>query len=221
MLTFFPTKLADLGLSRSNAEDNAETLNKVRGTYQYSAPETYQSKVKYTAKSDVYSIAIIFWELAMRGITGEYQVPFKEYNLPMPFQILIKVAKEDLRPTISPKCPEPFKELITTVWDKNPTKRPSISKLIEILRNMIVTEYFPNKYEWDSALSCGPKDSAHYEKYKLLVSAYNEQESKRNQSNVSPKHLTGLDTTTNSGWHNQSIRDLKNMNSKLNENENN
>ena len=82
--------MADLGLSREDKEDNSETLNKVRGTYQYSAPETYQSKVKYSAKSDVYSIGIILWELATRAIEGEYKTPFKEYNLPMPFQILIK-----------------------------------------------------------------------------------------------------------------------------------
>jgi len=49
-------KLCDLGLARSVAPttDNMATLGKVRGTYQYTAPELY-SKQQYTAKADIVS----------------------------------------------------------------------------------------------------------------------------------------------------------------------
>ena len=41
------------------------TLGKIRGTYAYCAPEIYFGS-QFTNKSDVYSIAVIFWEIITR-----------------------------------------------------------------------------------------------------------------------------------------------------------
>ena len=151
---YWNCKIADLGLSRKN-EDNAETLKKMRGTYQYTPPESYQKEQPYTAKSDIYSLAIVFWELIYKCCTGVYMAPFKEYGLSYGFQILIKVAKEGLRPTIHEKCPAVISDLIKQGWDTDPSVRPTAKHIIEKFEEIHKT-YRNEKKEWD--LVCAAKN---------------------------------------------------------------
>ena len=147
---YWNCKIADLGLSRRN-EDNAETLTKMRGTYQYTPPESYRKEVPYSAKSDVYSVSIVYWELMMKCLTGDYHYPFKEHNLPMPFQILIKVAKEGIRPTFPPNCPPLLSDMIQSCWQTDPTLRPDAKQLILKIEELSKT-FIENKKEWDHLL---------------------------------------------------------------------
>ncbi len=56
----------------------------------YSAPEVYYGKA-FNASSDIYSIAIILWELVSRCIKGVYERPFSEYTfISFDFQIVSK-----------------------------------------------------------------------------------------------------------------------------------
>jgi hypothetical protein len=42
----------------------------------------------------VYSVGIVFWEIAQRALTGEYAMPYSEYQeLVFDFQIIIQVGR--------------------------------------------------------------------------------------------------------------------------------
>lgn len=145
-------KVCDFGLSRNVEEDNQNTLNKLRGTYAYSAPEVYHGK-SYTDKADMYSVGIILWELVTRTITGEYQQPFSEYSeLKFGFQIIIKAAKENRRPTIPETCPTSLKAAIEQCWHPDPEVRLTCAALAEEMKN-IHKEYLANKAEWNDLRS--------------------------------------------------------------------
>eukprot|EP01095_Lingulamoeba_sp_RSL-Kostka_P015906 TRINITY_DN749_c4_g1_i1.p1 TRINITY_DN749_c4_g1~~TRINITY_DN749_c4_g1_i1.p1 ORF type:complete len:554 (-),score=165.32 TRINITY_DN749_c4_g1_i1:219-1880(-) len=143
-------KVCDFGLSRFNPESlDDSTLQKVRGTYAYTAPEIYFGK-KYTHKSDVFSLSIVIWEIMMRLYKGEYVRPYAEYpNLRIDFQIIIFSAKKNKRPTIPENCPDFIQDLITECWSKEPDDRPSCSELVQKLEGL-QQEYESNKAQWDS-----------------------------------------------------------------------
>jgi len=129
-------KAADFGLARFKIPDNKSTLNKLRGTYTYSAPESYEGK-EFTTKSDVYSYGIILWELITRCLTGAYHRPYSEYkNLKYDFQIIIQTSKNNLRPTVPDNCPPPFRDLISSCWDPDPRRRHEFNHILEKLLSL-------------------------------------------------------------------------------------
>eukprot|EP00727_Mastigamoeba_balamuthi_P010571 m51a1_g6136 putative ankyrin repeat-containing protein (1719) ;mRNA; f:243843-250315 len=140
-------KITDFGLSRSLA-NNRETLAKVRGTYAYCCPELYFGK-EYTDRSDVYSLSIVLWEMVARALTGEYQRPFAEFpRIQFEFQILLQVAKSNLRPTMPQSCPQELAQLITDCWDPAPERRPSAPEVLDRL-GAIEAVYRAKPKKWE------------------------------------------------------------------------
>jgi len=144
-------KLCDFGLSRFNTKENMETMKQMRGTFAYCDPEVYNGGI-FTAASDLYSLSVIFWEIVNRVIKKKYDQPYSEYkHLTFDFQIIIQAAKEDLRPTISPTCPPPFRDLITKLWNKAQKARPNLDTVIKCL-DIAQDNYAANKSQWDQIL---------------------------------------------------------------------
>jgi len=144
-------KVADFGLARFNNDGNMETLNKMRGTMAYCPPEAYFAQA-FNYKSDVYSLAVILWELVNRCIKSKYEAPFSEYkNLTMDFQIIIQVAKSHLRPTIPATCPAEVRSLIETCWTFEREKRPDASDVQNQLRDLIAL-YETKVADWDKTV---------------------------------------------------------------------
>lgn len=90
---------------------NMSSLGKLRGTYAYCAPEIYFGE-PFTAKSDIYSMGIVFWEIfnryeeyfvaentyKCRLLRKEYDLPFSNHEeLVMEFQVIIAVAQKGTR----------------------------------------------------------------------------------------------------------------------------
>jgi len=142
-------QVCDFGNSRLDDAD-ASTLGKVRGTYAYCAPEVYLGS-KFTTKSDVYSIAIILWELVERCISGKYLKPYYEHaNLTLGYTIIIKTAKNNLRPTFTEKVPPEWRELITRCWDGNPDVRPECGEILDKVTELEKLYKETKAREWDS-----------------------------------------------------------------------
>eukprot|EP01091_Cochliopodium_minus_P004113 TRINITY_DN1402_c0_g1_i1.p1 TRINITY_DN1402_c0_g1~~TRINITY_DN1402_c0_g1_i1.p1 ORF type:complete len:648 (+),score=184.50 TRINITY_DN1402_c0_g1_i1:149-2092(+) len=149
----YTVKVTDFGLSRftEGKQSNVTTLGKLRGTYAYSAPELYFGE-QFTTRADVYSVGVIFWELAYRCITGEYVMPYSEFpEFVFDFQIIIQVAKNSKRPTIPPSCPEAFKNVIVKCWAQKQQDRPEISEVEEDVVKLY-NSYKSNKEEWDKSI---------------------------------------------------------------------
>ncbi|KAH3762168.1 ankyrin repeat protein [Pelomyxa schiedti] len=70
-----------LHFSSATADPTESDINKAI----YSAPEVLQSPDNFTAKSDVYTIGIVFWEILRRCIDGRYSRPwFNVLDMPPP-----------------------------------------------------------------------------------------------------------------------------------------
>ena len=115
-------KIADFGWTRLKAEKMTEKI----GTFQWMAPEVLKTST-YTEKADVFSFAIILWEMAAR------EPPFKNINA---IQVAKMVLLKDLRPTIPKDTPPQFASLMKRCWDRNPALRPSFNKILYELEAM-------------------------------------------------------------------------------------
>jgi Protein tyrosine and serine/threonine kinase len=124
-------KVCDFGLSRTSSLDNQNSLSKLRGTYVYAAPEVYFGD-KYSSKSDIYSMAVVLWELLTRTIRGVYVHPFADHRtaISFEFQIVIEAAK-GLRPTVPASCPQALADLLAWMWATDPKMRPNALQVLD------------------------------------------------------------------------------------------
>lgn len=100
------------------------------GTPIYMAPELMNSS-KYNAKVDVYSFAMVCWELM-----AEKQ-PFHEvkrvWDLP-------RIVVDGLRPTIDETWPRGLQRLIADCWMQSQERRPTMNEVAGVLREMFEKE---------------------------------------------------------------------------------
>uniref|UniRef100_H3A4C8 Receptor-interacting serine/threonine-protein kinase 2 n=1 Tax=Latimeria chalumnae TaxID=7897 RepID=H3A4C8_LATCH len=133
----FHVKIADFGLSKwrqlSITKSSGPKSPVGGGTVIYMPPEEYEPTQKRRAdvKHDIYSYAIIMWEVLSR------KQPFEEATNPM--QIMFSVLKGTRPDTSEESLPldipsrEVMMQLITSSWAQNPSERPSFQKcLIEL-----------------------------------------------------------------------------------------
>lgn len=123
-------KITDFGLSRFT--DQRGDMTAETGTYRWMAPEVnfnttpyvnaeaYVFVVQvirhepYTGKADVYSFAMVLFEMLTR------QQPFAALT---PVQAAFAVARENLRPALPSGMPEALGNLIKCCWQKDPMSR--------------------------------------------------------------------------------------------------
>eukprot|EP00427_Karlodinium_veneficum_P042821 CAMPEP_0169253912 /NCGR_PEP_ID=MMETSP1016-20121227/38874_1 /TAXON_ID=342587 /ORGANISM="Karlodinium micrum, Strain CCMP2283" /LENGTH=400 /DNA_ID=CAMNT_0009335297 /DNA_START=28 /DNA_END=1230 /DNA_ORIENTATION=- len=103
------------------------------GTALWMAPEVLSGN-SYSEKVDVYSFAIVLYEVLCRWI------PFEGSGLE-PVSIAVAVIsgrRPDLRHT-PPDCPSGFRDLMTTCWIHDPAKRPAFDVVLEMLKEVKCT----------------------------------------------------------------------------------
>jgi serine/threonine protein kinase len=138
-------KVCDFGLSRFATGSNVDTLLKCRGTLAYIASEVYNQK-GFFPQSDVYSLAIMMWEVVNRTITGQYLRPY--HDIKMEFVILTQAHTRNRRPPLPDTLPNSFRDLITLCWDADHLKRPDANQLLLELQKLRA-EYYKNRDTWD------------------------------------------------------------------------
>ncbi|CAN9503167.1 unnamed protein product [Ophioblennius macclurei] len=137
----FHVKIADFGLSKwrqlSVSKGSGSKPSEMGGTVIYMPPEEYEPSKSRRAdvKHDMYSYAIIMWEVLSR------QIPFEEVTNPM--QIMFSVLR-GMRPDISHDSlsadipsRETLVSLMTSGWTANPDERPSFLKCLIELEPMV------------------------------------------------------------------------------------
>ncbi|XP_071695955.1 serine/threonine-protein kinase STY17-like [Rutidosis leptorrhynchoides] len=117
-------KVADFGVARVQTESGVMTAE--TGTYRWMAPEVIEHK-PYDHKADVFSFAIVLWEL----LTGE--VP---YSYLTPLQAAVGVVQQGLRPTIPKQTHPKLTELLESCWQQNPTMRPNFTEILDKLKHL-------------------------------------------------------------------------------------
>ncbi|POG82931.1 kinase-like domain-containing protein [Rhizophagus irregularis DAOM 181602=DAOM 197198] len=96
-------------------------LKSIYGNLPYIAPEVIAGK-ETTFKSDIYSIAMLMWEVS----SG--QPPFNNYE--HDYELAMNTVN-GIRPKIVPGTPLEYKNLMKQCWDADPSKRPDSYTLKE------------------------------------------------------------------------------------------
>ena len=116
-------KLADFGLSRDTAKNNAKSYYKKEGgmvPVSWTAPEalTYG---KYTTSNDVWGFGVLCWEVFSFGAQ-----PFAHLNNQ---QVMVSVCRGE-RMEKPELCPEPLWDVLTKCWVDAPDDRIMFSALL-------------------------------------------------------------------------------------------
>ena len=119
----FRIKVTDFGLAKFQGEDKATTFC---GTLPWTSPEILKG-TGYSEKCDVYSFAIVLWELLTK------EEPYLNLNKP---DIIVGVTQNKLRPPIPTNCPITFSQLLSDSWNDNPSLRPSFNEILHRLHQL-------------------------------------------------------------------------------------
>ena len=114
-------KIGDFGLVRVKSYEPSTGMI---GTPQWMAPEVMMCSPTYNQKVDVYSYAIVMWEL----LTNE-----KPYSKIPIQQLPTMIVKDNFRPTIPENTPPKLRDLIVNCWDADPVKRPTFAQILQML----------------------------------------------------------------------------------------
>ena len=123
-------KVSDFGLSRCDALKTSTTTlttkngDGLAGTPAFMAPELLKDNV-FTEKSDVYSYAMVLWELFDGG------VPWAGHK---PLQISFKVVFEHARPPVPPAMPGPLATVMRRAWANDAATRPPFADIVQHVR---------------------------------------------------------------------------------------
>eukprot|EP00698_Gefionella_okellyi_P004677 TRINITY_DN1427_c0_g3_i1.p1 TRINITY_DN1427_c0_g3~~TRINITY_DN1427_c0_g3_i1.p1 ORF type:complete len:1112 (+),score=191.68 TRINITY_DN1427_c0_g3_i1:2392-5727(+) len=117
--------LSDFGLSRAETRMDMYRSMSVQGTPSYMAPETALARC-YTSQSDVYSFALLMWEVA----TG------KKVNEGKGIEEVLQALRNDVRPSPLPTEPEGLAAVIQQAWKKDMMARPAMRDILLVLEDM-------------------------------------------------------------------------------------
>ncbi|KAJ4822911.1 hypothetical protein Tsubulata_025923 [Turnera subulata] len=117
-------KVADFGVARF--QDQGGVMTAETGTYRWMAPEVINHQ-PYDQKADVFSFAIVLWEL----VTAK--VP---YDTMTPLQAALGV-RQGLRPELPENAHPKLLDMMQRCWETVPGKRPSFSEIVVELETLL------------------------------------------------------------------------------------
>ncbi|XP_057511601.1 probable serine/threonine-protein kinase PBL19 isoform X2 [Actinidia eriantha] len=137
----FKPKLSDFGLAREGPiGDRTHVSTAVVGTYGYAAPE-YIDTGHLTIKSDIYSFGVVLYEILTGRRTVERNRPSVEQKLlewvkhyPADSNRFSMIIDPRLRNQYSIAAARKIAKLADSCLMKNPKDRPTMSQVVEILK---------------------------------------------------------------------------------------
>ncbi|GET55515.1 kinase-like domain-containing protein [Rhizophagus irregularis DAOM 181602=DAOM 197198] len=125
--------IIDLGLCKP-ISDSGNKVNEIYGVLPYMAPEILRNK-PYTPASDIYSLSMIMWEFT----SGT--PPF--YHEAHDHHLSLDICRGK-RPEIKKNTPKCYIDLMKNCWDSNPSNRPTVRMLENIVSEWVrcINEYY-------------------------------------------------------------------------------
>ena len=120
--------MTDVGL----AKPHTDIAFSIVGSPVYMAPEVLLQSQNYDHKADIYSLAIVLWEMW-------YGKDAADYIQQQLFGPLEKAIKNGLRPSfkLSTSPNKSWQTLITDSWKYDPNERPSIQEHCKFFDNFL------------------------------------------------------------------------------------
>lgn len=107
-------KITDFGMAKVKIETQSKTTTiGPQGTWAWMPPELIKNS-PYTVQSDIFSLAIVFWEIAA------LKTPYQDVQALMMIPILVMNGKREFIPK---DCPDAYKNLIEDCWKLEPEER--------------------------------------------------------------------------------------------------
>jgi len=123
-------KVCDFGLSAIKpANESLKDKDTIPGTPLWMPPEVMMGKL-VTEKADVYSYAIVLWEIITQ------QVPFPDMTSFPKFRQA--VCLKNVRPPLDDVKQESIKKLLEECWHRNPEVRPSFEDIIKKIDEILI-----------------------------------------------------------------------------------
>jgi hypothetical protein len=113
--------IADFGLAVMKSESKSAIALTARGTAPYMAPDFYTGKA--SEKTDIFSVAIILWEML------NSEEPYRSQHIPI--EGLTDFVRGGARPqwTDRRELPDELKNLVEECWSGDPSVRPTANEL--------------------------------------------------------------------------------------------
>ncbi|CAD5220579.1 unnamed protein product [Bursaphelenchus xylophilus] len=145
--------IADFGESRFISEDAEENMTKQPGNLRWMAPEVFTQCCQYDEKVDVFSYALVIWEI------HSAELPFGQLK---PAAAAAEMAYKKSRPPLPSEPTSQFPGHIIKViedgWNPNPNLRPTFTQILQELAPFTPTDEerkFVCKYEDDGSTDEG------------------------------------------------------------------
>ena len=180
----FRAKLADFGLSTLKTNSGSRTGGGFKGTLLWAAPELFKRGSNATEASDLYALAMVFWELITR------RIPFADAPNPA---IAIEWVKSGEQETIPDNTPEEFKAIILECWNKEPGQRPTAAIVAKRLDTLWQAERKQTSSPTPSS-SSSSSSSSHSAPIPILMNAFEDKSAATNSqfNDLPPKLLLSL-----------------------------
>ncbi|KAJ7775142.1 hypothetical protein B0H16DRAFT_1760848 [Mycena metata] len=129
-------KIADFGLAKVK-QSTRSMVRSLVGTVNWQAPELWHAEPKYNHKVDVFSCAMVYWEM-LQWHAKEKKFPWEGMNEHAIYDI---VGKQKQRPsTTNPNLRKQWSnaivDLIERMWAHQHEDRPTMSEVVEALEEM-------------------------------------------------------------------------------------
>jgi len=138
-------KLTDFGFSKLNLVNSRFTSLQTGATL-WRAPEVFEDKLnreKYTNAADVYSYAMVFFEV----LTGNIPWCDAQGNPTVRMADLLPIILRGERPTLPPDCPAHLSAFISKCWATRAEDRPKFPEICKFLwqcKSQILTCSYPD-----------------------------------------------------------------------------
>ncbi|KAK4684469.1 hypothetical protein P7C73_g5703, partial [Tremellales sp. Uapishka_1] len=128
-------KVGDFGLARVK-HSTRSMIRSLVGTVNWQAPELWHPSPRYDYKVDVFSAAMVYWEM-MSGWIGEKKYPWEGHN---DHYIYDAVGAKHRRPTVAGLRKQWGSEpvnLMERMWHQDPRERPTMTDVVTDLETLI------------------------------------------------------------------------------------
>ena len=117
-------QVCDFGIAKFKERTFLTTNKAQAGTPAYMAPEMFEGSSEISEKCDVFSFAVILWEMATA------QVPWEGAT---PMQVIFAVGVQKQRLPFPLNCPAALQRLVERCWAADPCARPGFPEILQIL----------------------------------------------------------------------------------------